>query len=65
MVSTPHRPPQPVTLQTLHDRVSWIESQLKHVATKAWVLGGVVGGMVAAAGIATGIALIVVRLAGS
>lgn len=35
-----------------------IKTQLKHVATKAWILGGVLGGM----GIAAGIALAVARL---
>ena len=35
--------------QNLHGRVSAIEAHLQHMATKAWVLGGVVGGMVSAA----------------
>ena len=55
-------PANPPTVQNCHDRLIWIEAQIDHLATRAWVLGGVVGGMVAAAGIATGIALIVVRL---
>ena len=31
------------------ERLASIEAHMKHMATKAWVLGGVVGGMVAAA----------------
>ena len=30
------------------ERLASIEAHMKHMATKAWVLGGVVGGMVAA-----------------
>ena len=39
-------------------RVTVIETELKHLATKAWVLGGVIGGMILAASLA----LAVVRL---
>ena len=31
------------------ERLARLEAHLEHMATKAWVLGGVVGGMVAAA----------------
>ncbi|MDE0224348.1 MAG: hypothetical protein OXP28_04345 [Gammaproteobacteria bacterium] len=31
------------------ERLARLETHLLHMATKAWVLGGVVGGMVAAA----------------
>lgn len=41
-------------------RLSTIEEALKHVATKAWVLGGVVGGI----GLAVVIALTFIRLFG-
>ena len=37
-------------------RVTRIETELRHVATKAWVLGGVVGGMALAAMIALAVA---------
>ena len=36
----------------IHDfrgRISRLEAHMEHMATKSWVLGGVVGGMVAAA----------------
>lgn len=33
----------------LHGRLSALEAHMQHMATKAWVLGGVVGGMVSAA----------------
>lgn len=56
---TPQNPP---TLGNVKERLIWVESQLQQVATKAWVLGGVLGGMVAAGSLATGIAFVVVRL---
>ena len=39
-----------------------IKTELKHVATKTWVLGGLLGGMGVAAGIGVGIATLIVRL---
>ncbi len=45
-------------LRTVEDRVLVVETELTHLATKSWVLGGVVGGMVLAASLA----LAVVRL---
>lgn len=46
----------------LESRVAVLESELKHLATKAdvlglkiWVLGGVIGGMIVASGLATAI----------
>ena len=36
----------------IEGRLSMIEEKLNHVATKAWVLGGVVGGCVLAVGMA-------------
>ena len=42
----------------LAERVAWLEGQMGHMATKAWVLGGVLGGM----GIAATIAVAIVRL---
>ena len=63
MVSTTGPTPQsPPTLADVHARLVWVESQLQQVASKAWVLGGVIGGMVAAGGSATGIAFVAVRL---
>ena len=63
MVRTTRPTPQgPTTLGNVNERLIWIESQLQQVATKAWVLGGVIGGMVAAGSVATGIAFVVVRL---
>ncbi|MDE0350235.1 MAG: hypothetical protein OXM56_11095 [Gammaproteobacteria bacterium] len=43
---------------TLPERIASIEAHMKHMATRAWVLGGVVGGMVAA----TLVTLAVIRL---
>ena len=40
------------TIQDIDRRVLVIETELKHLATKSWVLGGVVGGMVLAASLA-------------
>ena len=56
---TPQSPP---TSGNVKERFIWVESQLQQVATRAWVLGGVIGGMVAAGSFATGIAFVVVRL---
>ena len=36
----------------IEGRLSMIEEKLNHMATKAWVLGGVVGGCVLAVGMA-------------
>lgn len=35
-------------IHDLRERVSTLEAHMSHMATKAWVLGGVVGGMVLA-----------------
>ena len=43
-------------MEDLERRVTVIETELKHLATKAWVLGGVVGGMFLAASLALAIA---------
>ena len=42
----------------IYERLAKIEAHMQHMATKAWVLAGVVGGMVLAATIT----LIIVRL---
>lgn len=42
-------------LRHIEGRVLVVETELKHLATKAWVLGGVVGGMVLAASVAIAI----------
>lgn len=34
------------------ERLATLEERMNHVATKAWVLGGVAGGMVTAIGLA-------------
>lgn len=34
---------------SIEERVARLETHMLHMATRAWVLGGVVGGMVAAA----------------
>ena len=45
-------------LRVVEIRIARIETELKHVATKAWVLGGILGGM----GVAAGIAVALVKL---
>ena len=45
-------------IHDLRERVSALEAHMKHMATKAWVLGGVVGGM----GLAATMALAFVRI---
>ena len=61
MVSTPGPAHQtPTTLGDVNERLVRVESQLQEVATRGWVLGGVIGGMVAASGLAAAIALIAV-----
>ena len=46
-------------LRAVEGDIREIKTNMNHVATKAWVLGGVLGGMGIAAGIATGIASII------
>lgn len=46
----------------LSERVAILEAELKHLATKAWVLTGVIVGMMSAATLATGISFILVKL---
>ena len=48
----------PNRVHAVEIRLTRIETELKHLATRAWVLGGVVGGMVAA----TAITLTVIKL---
>ncbi|MCY4035018.1 MAG: hypothetical protein OXF29_05110, partial [Hyphomicrobiales bacterium] len=43
-------------------RVAVLEVELKHLATKAWVLTGVILGMMSAATLATGISFILIKL---
>ena len=45
-------------IHDLRERVSALEAHLEHMATKAWVLAGVVGGM----GLAATITLAVIKL---
>ena len=45
-------------IHALHERVAALEAHMEHVATKAWVLGGVVGGM----GLAATITLTIIRI---
>ena len=42
--------------EKLGERVASIEAIIPHLATKAWVLGGVIGGMAVAASLAMAIA---------
>ena len=42
----------------LPERVAALEAHMSHVATKSWVLGGVVGGMISAAIVALAVARI-------
>ena len=61
MVSTPGPAQQtPTTLGNVNQRLVRVQSQLQQVATRGWVLGGVIGGMVTASGLAAAIALIAV-----
>ena len=41
------------------NRITQLETHLEHLATKAWVLGGVVGGMGLAAVVALGVARLI------
>ena len=45
-------------IHALHERVAALEAHMEYVATKAWVLGGVVGGM----GLAATITLTIMRI---
>ena len=49
-------------IHDLRERVSALEAHMSHVATKAWVLAGVVGGMGLAATLAVTVAIAVVKL---
>ena len=49
-------------IRRLEMQLATLEERSRHTATKAWVLAGVLGGMATAAGMATAIALTVVRL---
>lgn len=51
-----------VRLRAVETRLARIEAEMKHMATKAWVLAGVLGGMGVAAGIAVGIGVMLVKL---
>ena len=50
--------PDKDNIHGLHERVAALEAHMEHVATRAWVLGGVVGGM----GLATTITLTIIRI---
>lgn len=47
----------------IRERVAKLEAHMEHVATKAWVLGGVLGGMGVAAGVAVGLAQLILKSA--
>ena len=51
-------------LRSVEGDVRELSAHMKHVATKAWVLGGVLGGMAVAATIAATIAAAMLRLFG-
>lgn len=48
----------------IRERVAALEELRKHLATKAWVLGGVLSGMGVAAGIGVGLATLIQRASG-
>ena len=56
----PIQTPEPRQVSIL-ERVAVLEAEIKHLATKAWVLAGVVGGIA----IAVGMVLTFIRLFGS
>lgn len=41
-----------------------IKNELKHLASKAWILGGILAGMGVAAGVAVALATLIFRIAG-
>lgn len=49
-------------LRAVETRLARMEAELKHMATRAWVLGGVLGGMGVAAGVAVGLGVMLVKL---
>lgn len=49
-------------LRAVEISLARMETDMKHVATKAWVLAGVLGGMGVAAGVAVGIGVMLVKL---
>lgn len=49
-------------LRAVEISLARIETEMKHVATKTWVLAGVLGGMGVAAGVAVGIGVTLVKL---
>ncbi len=49
-------------IRRLETQLATLEERSRHMPTKAWVLAGVLGGMAISAGMATAIALTVVRL---
>ena len=49
-------------IRRLETQLATLEERSRHMATRAWVLAGVLGGMATAAGLATVIALTVVRV---
>ena len=50
-----------VRLRRVEIQLAGIDNQLKHVATKAWVLGGVLGGMGIAASVGVAIVMVFLR----
>ena len=44
------------------ERIAAIEAHMSHMATKAWVLAGVVGGIVSGMGVATLMTLTAIKL---
>ncbi|MDD9986530.1 MAG: hypothetical protein OXQ31_09685 [Spirochaetaceae bacterium] len=50
-------------LRDVETKVAKIEEKLNHVATRAWVLGGVLAGMGVAAGVAVGLAQLILKAA--
>lgn len=49
-------------LRSVEGDIRELKTDMKHVATKAWILAGVLGGMGVAAGIAATVAIAVLRI---
>ena len=44
--------------------IAAVKNELKHLASKAWILGGILAGMGVAAGVAVALATLIFRIAG-
>lgn len=55
------RDPGPGNGSDVRERLARIEAHMQHMATRAWVLGGVVGGM----GLAAALTIAIIKLFGA